>query len=201
MTITFVLPGNSGSPALKAIFWFAYLAWIGSEIWIFARDRRRATGRSADRGSLAALVLLIGGGIALAFSFATMRAWAIDAPAAWFVVPGAILMVLGVALRLWAVRTLGRFFRVAVFTHDDHELIGTGPYRRLRNPSYTGTMITVTGFVLTTGNALSMIAGIGLPLIGFVLRIRIEERSLSAHFGEPYERFRSTRWALMPPIW
>ena len=73
-------------------------------------------------------------------------------------------MVGGVAFRLWAVLSLGRFFRVAVTTQDDHRLIERGPYRRLRHPSYTGALVTLFGFGLTIGNWLSLAAAVLPPL-------------------------------------
>jgi protein-S-isoprenylcysteine O-methyltransferase Ste14 len=38
-------------------------------------------------------------------------------------------------------------------------------------------------------------------LLGFAWRIRVEEGSLAARFGEDYEAYRSRRWALVPPLW
>jgi protein-S-isoprenylcysteine O-methyltransferase Ste14 len=40
-----------------------------------------------------------------------------------------------------------------------------------------------------------------LPVIGFVVRIRFEERVLAAGLGEPYRRFAASRKRLIPGVW
>jgi protein-S-isoprenylcysteine O-methyltransferase Ste14 len=105
-----------------------------------------------------------------------------------------VLIWTGIALRLWAVRTLGRFFRVTVTVQDDHRLVDSGPYARLRNPSYTGSLITMAGVGLSIGNWLSLAAMALIPIFGFGWRIRVEEASLAARFGADYEAYRGRRW-------
>ena len=95
-------------------------------------------------------------------------------------------------------RTLGRFFRVTVTVQDDHRLVDTGPYTKLRNPSYTGAMITMAGVGIAMGHWLSLAAMILFPLLGFAWRIRVEEASLAARFGADYDAYRRSRWALIP---
>ena len=114
---------------------------------------------------------------------------------------GIVLIWVGVAFRLWAVRTLGRFFRVTVTTQVDHRLIDTGPYRRLSNPSYTGAMITMAGIGLAMGNWASLAAILLGAGLGFAWRIRVEEESLRARFGADFDAYRKARWALVPPLW
>jgi len=143
----------------------------------------------------------IGIGITLAFNAPRLAAGWIQAPPALLAGLGIALIWTGIGLRLWAVRTLGRFFRVAVTVQDDHRLVDSGPYARLRNPSYTGAMITMAGVGIAMGHWLSLAAMIALPMLGLGWRIRVEEASLAARFGKDYEAYRSRRWALVPPIW
>ncbi|KAF9206325.1 hypothetical protein BGZ59_011736 [Podila verticillata] len=56
------------------------------------------------------------------------------------------LVALGVALvadalRKWSIVTLARFFTYRLTIRTHHKLVGTGPYRYLRHPSYTGLLI------------------------------------------------------------
>jgi protein-S-isoprenylcysteine O-methyltransferase len=188
-------------PLWRQAFWVSYLAWIAIELGIWSRDRVKVKGRRDDRFSMLAIGVSIGVGITLAFHAPRLaRAW-IDAPPQLLVGLGIALIWAGIALRLWAVRTLGRFFRVTVTVQDDHRLVDSGPYARLRNPSYTGAMITMAGVGLAMGHWLSLAAMIVFPLLGFAWRIRVEETSLAARFGVDYEIYRSRRWALIPFIW
>lgn len=183
------------------IFNAANVAWVASEIWIFSRDRARVAGRLEDRGSRRVVVLAIIAAITLALAAASVPGTAIDLPPAALTFAGVVLMLAGIVFRLTAVRTLGRFFRTSVTMQDDHRLIADGPYRWLRNPSYSGSMTTLTGFGLAIGNYLALAFAILLPLAGYWWRIRIEEASLAGRFGPRYDEYRAVRWALVPFVW
>jgi protein-S-isoprenylcysteine O-methyltransferase len=51
---------------------------------------------------------------------------------------GLAITCLGVALRQWAIFTLGRYSVGRVFIQPEQSVITSGPYRWLRHPSYTG---------------------------------------------------------------
>jgi len=196
------LPAFAAAPGTRLLFWAGFAAWGSVELSLWARDRRRIAGVREDRGSAFAISLAIAAAMVCAFSappnFPSLH---IPAPPELLVGLGTGLVLLGMAFRLWAVRTLGRFFRVTVTVQDDHRLVDSGPYRRLANPSYTGAMATLAGIGLEIGNALSVAALVLLPLIGFAIRIRVEERSLERRFGEVFVRYRRARWALIPFVW
>ena len=196
-----VHPAYEGVTQGPRIFDTVYTCWGLSELWIFSRDRSKVAGRQQDRGSLFVLVPTILAAMASAFAMASVDRVAIAGPPAMLLGGGVALMIGGIAFRLWAVRTLGRFFRIAVTVHDDHRLIEGGPYRRLRHPSYTGALATMLGFGLAIGNWLSLAAAMLPPLAAFAWRIRIEEASLSARFGPSWDAFRARRWALVPFVW
>jgi protein-S-isoprenylcysteine O-methyltransferase len=185
----------------REAFWFSYVTWIAIELAIWSRDVVRVKGKRNDRFSMLAIGVSIGIGITLAFNAPhRVQAW-IAAPPELLAGLGIALIWAGIALRLWAVRALGRFFRVTVTVQDDHRLVDTGPYVRLRNPSYTGAMITLAGVGVAMGHWLSLAAMILFPMLGFAWRIRVEEASLAARFGADYEAYRRRRWALVPFIW
>jgi protein-S-isoprenylcysteine O-methyltransferase len=188
-------------PLWRQAFWFSYLAWIAIEIAIWLRDIARVKGKSDDRFSMLAIGLSIGLGITLAFNAPRVAPAWIEMQPQLLVGLGIALIWAGIGLRLWAVRTLGRFFRVTVTVQDDHRLVESGPYARLRNPSYTGAMITMAGVGIAMGHWLSLAAMILFPMLGFAWRIRVEEASLAARFGADYEAYRNRRWVLVPPLW
>ena len=179
-------------------------AWWLSELWILARDLRSAKGERADRGSFVLIV-----GVIVLTVFAAY--WAIghfpfarlpdgNIGAIRFAA-GIALMWIGIALRVWSVLTLGAFFRVTVVVQDGHRLIAHGPYAHLRNPSYTGSLITFLGQGLVTGNAIALAIFVIGPLLAFSWRIRVEEQALRGRFGDDYGRYARSRWALIPFVW
>ena len=192
----------AAAPALRLLFWLSFAGWIAFELAIWARDRAKVQGRRDDKFSMLAISASIT--LACALAFNAPRNWpaaAIAAPPFLLVGVGIALIWAGILVRIWAVRTLGRFFRVTVTVQDDHRLIDTGPYARLRNPSYTGAFVTMAGIGLAIGNWLSLAAMVLVPFLGFFWRIRVEEASLAARFGADYDAYRSRRWALVPFIW
>jgi protein-S-isoprenylcysteine O-methyltransferase Ste14 len=124
--------------------------------------------------------------------------WTIDGDAARWT--GLVLLVVGSIVRLWPVFVLGRRFSGLVAIQSGHELVTTGIYRYVRNPSYLGLLVASLGW------ALIFRAGVGilitaLMLIPLVARIRSEERLLAEHFGTEYERYRARTWRLLPGIY
>ncbi|HEV2416342.1 MAG TPA: isoprenylcysteine carboxylmethyltransferase family protein, partial [Terriglobia bacterium] len=118
-----------------------------------------------------------------------------------FFVLGIVLIWGGMLLRIWSISTLGRFFKTTVVIQSDHNLIQRGPYRYLRNPSYTGILITLIGLGLGVGNWLSIVSLFFAGLIGLGRRIHIEEEALCKRFGEEHDEYRKRTWAVIPFVW
>jgi protein-S-isoprenylcysteine O-methyltransferase Ste14 len=116
-------------------------------------------------------------------------------------VAGIALMWAGFALRAWAVRTLGRFFTVEVTVESDQTLVDTGPYSRLRHPSYTGLLVFYLGLGVCLDSYLSVAAAVLFPLAATVNRIGYEERTLRRDLGEAYETYSSKTRRLIPGVW
>jgi protein-S-isoprenylcysteine O-methyltransferase Ste14 len=114
---------------------------------------------------------------------------------------GLIVMVLGVALRLWSFRTLGRFFTFTVQTSRDQPVIASGPYRVIRHPGYAGLLLIIAGIGLTVDNWGSFVALTAAFSVGLGYRIVIEERALSRDLGGRYQEYARSRKRLVPFIW
>jgi protein-S-isoprenylcysteine O-methyltransferase len=189
-------------PHWALCFFASYGAWIVMELWLLRRDARAAQGEAKDRGSRYVIMILIFTGLGVAFS--GPRIWP-QADIAWPAEPTfytAIACIwVGMALRLWAVATLGRFFRTSVFMLTDHRLVTSGPYRLLRHPSYTGALITMVGVGLAIGNWLSILVAFGCMFVAFAARIRVEERALAEQFGADFAAHKRRTWAVLPLIW
>jgi protein-S-isoprenylcysteine O-methyltransferase Ste14 len=158
--------------------------------------------RSDDAHDPSYVWMLLGSfaGVALAF-FAAEVEDRLPGPRWLPAVAGIAVMWAGFALRAWAVRTLGRFFRVEVRVDSDQTLVDTGPYASLRHPSYTGLLVFYLGLGICLDSYLSVAAAVLLPLAAVVNRIAHEERTLRRDLGESYGVYSARTRRLVPGIW
>ncbi|AWY44364.1 isoprenylcysteine carboxylmethyltransferase family protein [Pseudomonas putida] len=113
---------------------------------------------------------------------------------------GAILFIIGGALRLWPVFILGKRFSGLVAIQPGHRLVTDGLYRRLRNPSYLGMMVIGLGWALAFRSGVGLVLA-ALTLIPLIARIHSEEALLRAQFGGEYEAYCARSWRLIPGIY
>ena len=76
---------------------------------------------------------------------------------------GVLLVVAGIATKLWAAATLGEkaYYWYNFFTPTHRlEPATTGPYAFLENPMYTVGYLQAYGFALVTGSALGLVASL-----------------------------------------
>ena len=113
---------------------------------------------------------------------------------------GALLFIVGGALRLWPVFVLGKRFSGLVAIQPGHRLITEGIYRNLRNPSYLGMMVIGIGWALAFRSGVGLIL-VALTLIPLIARIHSEEALLRAQFGSEYEAYCARSWRLIPGLY
>jgi protein-S-isoprenylcysteine O-methyltransferase len=191
-------------PVPIILFWLNFCVWVAIWIGLVLRDRGSNVDvhTPTDQGSRTVIGISLWSGVLLAL----LTAWAV--PAAhipdngWLLLLGGlVLMWGGIALRVWAVRTLGPLFRTVVVIQDQHQLIIAGPYRLLRHPSYPGSLLTLAGIGLALGSWLSLLLAVLGALIGFTRRIPIEEAVLQTRFGTAYTAWAQRTWRLVPFMW
>jgi protein-S-isoprenylcysteine O-methyltransferase Ste14 len=178
----------------------ALVIWLAPEAARGLRWRgRNGEASVADRGSLYVTVGLIelGGLAALAcalFLRDAVIAWSREA-IFWV---GIALMLIGVALRAWAVRTLGQYFLPVVAVRADQQVVRSGPYRLIRHPTYSGALLTLLGFGLTLTNWAALVALLGCALAGLAYRVRVEEQALLQTLGQPYREYMAQTTRFVP---
>src|SRR5512140_1699310 len=132
------------SPIFAYIFSAPFWIWILFEVWVFRRERGAARDSSRDRGSAVGVIAFLIIGITLGINLdALTKSFTIRNGFVPIFALGIALVYAGLALRYWSIQTLGRFFRTRVMIQDEHKLITSGPYRFLRNPSYTAILIVL----------------------------------------------------------
>ena len=174
--------------------------WALFELSLRVRESlqsRGATGR--DRATRILIAATLGGAIGLTSAAGSLAA-SLRMPGPHRAA-GLIVMWLGLAIRVWAVATLGRAFRTTVEVDPDQAVVSTGPYRWVRHPSYTGLLLIVIGFGLAAGNWLALAICVALPLPALLRRIQVEEAELNRVLGEPYRAYQAQTKRLIPGLW
>jgi len=114
-----------------------------------------------------------------------------------FVPLGLVFQASATLLAIWARRHLGSNWSAAVTAKVDHQLIRSGPYRRLRHPIYTAVFGVHIGIAIASGEWHAA-AGVLVLVVAYARKIRLEERNLREVFGAEYDAYRRDSWALVP---
>ena len=103
---------------------------------------------------------------------------------------GAIVVTIGMLVRLWASGIVVK-----------NEILATsGPYGFVRHPLYVGNVLIGLGFCLASGLWWSWAAFAALFLYFYPHTIRYEDQKLHRLFGEPWERWSAKTRALWPRL-
>ena len=110
---------------------------------------------------------------------------------------GSVLVVFGLLYRWYAVRSLGKYFRVKISLISKQKLITNGIYTNIRHPSYTGLLCYYLGLGLIMQNSCSLVLLIVFPLYVVLNRVRLEEIFLVENFGDSYKTYQKKSFRLI----
>jgi protein-S-isoprenylcysteine O-methyltransferase Ste14 len=114
---------------------------------------------------------------------------------------GALLYAAGVALRTWALRTLGSAWAIQLDRADAPvALIRTGPYRFVRHPIYAGAMVDAVGVGLLFGSFWGFSCAVLLFCPAEIARARFEEGYMRARLGASYAAYAREAPAFFPRL-
>jgi protein-S-isoprenylcysteine O-methyltransferase Ste14 len=114
---------------------------------------------------------------------------------------GLIIILLGLALRIWTRLTIGRMYSGYLRVKVGHLLVTDGPYRFVRHPGYTGFVLMALGLCIGYASLIGLIAIPALLLPGLAYRMKVEERLLAEQFGEEYRTYALKTRKLIPFVW
>lgn len=181
-----------------AMQWPLGLVLVGYAVWILS-EFRITTGETKkdvndDQGTCEAYAIsrLLTVVAALAFD----PVWA--SVGIWLPL-GVALFVAGIAVRVYAIRTLGKAYSHRVRTPEATGIIASGPYRFMRHPAYTGMLLANAGIVVLFFNYFALLAFALVFVPVLVRRIHVEEAHL---FNIPdYQAYATGRARLLPGLW
>lgn len=112
---------------------------------------------------------------------------------------GFIAALLGMIVASWARLTLGRFWSDKVVVQQDHQLIRTGPYARMRHPLYSGVLLGVLGTALLLDQWRGLLA-FAILLANYIIKAKKEEHLLAHEFGPAFTEHAVRAGFLLPRL-
>jgi protein-S-isoprenylcysteine O-methyltransferase Ste14 len=187
---------------LETLVYVSLGGWILAEILLLVRDRRRGKGRAdADRGTLLVNALFVVETVVVSGILSATLHILVVPGANWFRLAGLIIVWLGFALRVWAIRALGADFRMTVEVDQSQPVVTNGPYRWVRHPSYTGLLLITVGFGIAFASWLFLALCAVLPSLALLRRIKVEESELVRVLDGSYLTYSAQTKRLVPGIW
>ena len=186
-----------------ALHWALY-SWLAlGAYWLATWTRTKATAEREPvrawmrhRAPLAAAyILLLDSGL----DRIHLSLGVLPAPAGLRAV-GVAITLAGLAIALWARRTLGGNWSATVTLKQGHTLTTGGPYRWVRNPIYTGILLMIVGTALVVGRGRGWLALL-LALAALLVKIQQEERFMQRQFPQDFPAYRRRTAALLPGLY
>lgn len=184
--------------AICGLLWTAFLVvWL---IWAFKTKQTQVREGVSSRLSytiltVAAFYLMFAGDVPREY----LRARLFQ-PNLWTNALGIAITAAGIAFAVWARVYLGGNWSSSVTVKVGHELVRSGPYRFVRHPIYTGMILALCGTAVVRHQVRGIIAVV-LAYIGFKIKSKIEERTMTNTFGAQYDEYSRTTGAIVPRLW
>jgi protein-S-isoprenylcysteine O-methyltransferase Ste14 len=179
-------------------FIITLIIWALPEVWLLFRDRK-----------LSPIGAKTNGKIMYYFSFIAILACLLLAKYNSLTIPitqdkrlliGILIIWGGLLIRWWAMYSLGKYFTVVVTVKAGQKLIKNGPYKYIRHPSYTGSLLVGIGLGFCLGNWIGLAVILILSYSSYLLRVKVEERVMVTSFGNDYLIYKSQTSRLIPFI-
>ncbi|MEM8568959.1 MAG: protein-S-isoprenylcysteine O-methyltransferase [Bacteroidota bacterium] len=95
-------------------------------------------------------------------------------------------------------KDLGQNWSVSLEIRDEHTLVSSGVYSKIRHPMYTAIWFWVIGQSLLLHNYIAGLSGIVAFGLMYLLRVDPEEKMMENTFGEQYKNYKSKTGRLLP---
>ncbi len=190
------------------IFNIALILLILTELIVMfftLKANRSKTKKRSDNGTIFLVFLAFYGSIFLAVLFRSrqitgvVRGWLLPDVFSYI---GITMIVLGIITRTAAIMALKHSFTLAVQTTEEQPLIQSGLYRFVRNPAYTGSIISLFGVALAYRHILGMACVLILCFACYGVRIAVEEKALENQFQQEFRNYcLHTKYRLFPGLY
>jgi methyltransferase len=154
------------------------------ELVVSRRNERRLRARGAVEHGTAHWPYMVA--MHAAFLVACVaEPWLLDRPLRpWLAAAAGGVVLLALALRGWTLVTLGGRWTARVLVLPGEPLVARGPYRWIRHPNYTAVVLEIAALPLLHAAWLTATVFTALNAAVLAVRIRVEERALTAARAE-----------------
>ena len=105
----------------------------------------------------------------------------------------------GIIFLIWVHICLGKEWSAKLQIRNDHRLIQSGPYSRIRHPMYTGLFTVYLAVGIVSSNYVILLP-LMIAVISIAVRIPQEEALLIKRFGEDYRTYMTRTGRFFPKL-
>lgn len=189
------------------VVFIAFLGLVGAvRVWIQVRrtgdtgDRREAAWRNPTQRWIDGLAVM--GALALGIASPVAALLGLDpvVQSSALAMAGLVLAVLGAVAAFGAQLAMGASWRVGVDPDEQTTLVTHGPFRLVRNPVLTCTLVVCIGLTLMVPTVIALL-GLAAVTVANQLQVRlIEEPHLREVHGGEYARYAAAVGRFLPWI-
>jgi protein-S-isoprenylcysteine O-methyltransferase Ste14 len=187
-------------PKIIVIITVSYLYGFFEVFMNLRQSRKNNATTMNDKGSLWLLYGLITLGYALSFSIGATKIGRVYHWDTFFAI-GMVLVVIGFIIRIYSILTLNQYFTYSVAKVENHKIISTGLYKFIRHPGYLGQFIIFMGISISISNWLSILLMMIPVTLGYLYRIKVEEKFMTDQFGEDYKHYQDRTKRIIPLLY
>ena len=165
------------------------------------QEKLITAGRDMSKGFmiLTAIITAVGGvGLILYLLSPPWWTWTRFPLGDWIQWIGVIVAIPPIFFLIWVHRHLDTQWSIALEMQEDHRLITSGPYNRVRHPMYLGIFVYTIGLILIASDLLVLLF-FGFSIWVNYLRIPDEEQMMIDEFGDEYLEYMKRSGKLLPP--
>jgi len=119
----------------------------------------------------------------------------------WFQILALLAAGLGYALLTWSMVSNAFFALVVRIQSDRGQTVATGgPYRWVRHPGYSGSVVFELATPLALGSLWALIPG-GVGALVLIVRTALEDKTLQVELDGYRDYTRRVRYRLLPGVW
>jgi len=110
---------------------------------------------------------------------------------------GIVVALMGLMLMYWSLVSLGKNFSGSSGTHSDAQLCDAGPYKSMRHPYYTATLLLSSGLSIAVSSWVLFLGSLLLFAL-LSIRSRAEEQELKRQFPDTYSAMQQRTGRFIP---
>lgn len=183
-------------------FFMVYLLWTTVAEALIYQDPDEYVIEDDDRKSYIYLQLTFM--ISLFFAtidFVGLQYTRVKAFEPYVVYIGMVLFFVSCVIRWWGFRSIGKFFNPRVAVYENHQLMTSGAYQKIRHPLYLGSLVSFIAMPLVFNSWGALVLMIITTVPALAYRINVEEELLTKHFGDAYRKYSERTYKVIPGIW